>query len=195
MTYEECVNDLLKFYSDYKEYFTKDAKKVSDYYLSGTGFRHDFSLNKHDMEVLIDETKAGHISLCEGAQKIVDDMNKPFEFAKDHHYCPKVNLGGSDIAALIVVGCGKEKLNVAAIDYGGDGSYSAYLCGKETEIPAYYTKVFECDHWLKIYDDTSLVFDSDDNSLVFNSDMNGRIFHHFAIYRAADFGTIIQMEK
>lgn len=184
MTYEECVHDLLKFYEDYNDYFMKDAKKVSEYYLSGTGYMYDFPLNREDVEVLIDEAKAGHIELCEGAQKIVNDMNKKIEFAKDHHYCPKVNLGGSDIAALIVVGCGKEKLNVAAIDYGGDGSYSAYLCGKETKIPDYYTKVFECDHWLKIYDD---------NSLVFNSDRNGRIFHHFVIYRAADYGTIIQM--
>lgn len=194
MTYEECVYDLLSYYDDDRESFSEDAKKLSDYYFNDTGFRLNFRFNKNNVEVLIDEAEAGHIVLSKGAKEILDKLNKSkdkimcdfnkIEFPKDHRCCPKVNIGDSDIATLIAVGCGKEKLNVAAIDYGGDGSYTAYLCGKDTKVPEYYKKVFECNHWLKIYDDSGLEFDSD---------KDGRVFTYYTIYRAGDFGTIIQM--
>lgn len=104
----------------------------------------------------------------------------------DYHSCEKIRIGSSDIASLIAVGCGKDDLKTAAIDFGEDGDYSAYVCGEKTEIPGYYTKVFECHSWLKIYDDTGLVFDSTAYSDWFN---------HFEIYRAGSFGTIIKITK
>lgn len=102
----------------------------------------------------------------------------------DYHSCEKIRIGSSDIAALIAVGCGKDDLKTAVIDFGEDGSYSAYVCGEKTTIPDYYKKVFECQAWLKIYDDTGLMFDSGYSG-----------FNRFAIYRAGSFGTIIKMTK
>lgn len=103
-----------------------------------------------------------------------------------YHYRPRVIIGGSDVAALIAVGCGEKDLKTAAINYGGDSSYMAYLCDDRTDIPDYYTPVFTCRCWLKIYDDTGLSFDSDD----YTGDYN-----RFTIYRSGDYGTIIQMRK
>lgn len=104
----------------------------------------------------------------------------------DYHSCEKIRIGSSDIAALIAVGCGEDDLKTAAIDYGEDGGYSAYVCDEKTAIPDYYAKVFECRAWLKIYDDAGLMFDSTNSYSGFN---------RFAIYRAGSFGTIIKMAK
>lgn len=111
---------------------------------------------------------------------------KKISFAKDHHQCETIYLGGSDIATLIAVGVGAEKLELKEICYGEDGDYEAYLCGEETEIPNYYIKVYECKGWLKIYDDDRCVFDTDR----FNG--GERYYNHFEIFRAGAFGTIIR---
>ena len=62
---------------------------------------------------------------------------------------------------------------------GSDGEYFAYLCNN-AEIGEHYTKKYECDGWLKIYDDNKKRFDQ---------------FGKFEIYRAGDragdFGIII----
>lgn len=104
----------------------------------------------------------------------------------DYHRFGKIGIGGSDYAALIAVGCGKDGLEVSEIYYEEDGYYGAYLCGEKTKIPGYYIKVFECHSWLKIYDDTGLAFDS---TAYFDW------FNHFEIYRAGSLGTIIKMWK
>lgn len=100
---------------------------------------------------------------------------------------PKIDLGYSDIATLIAVGCGQwdderhSCLKIGEIGYGGDNIYDAYLVtDKDAEIGSHYEKVFECDSWLKIYDDDTCVFRSNYK------------FNRFEIYRAADFGTIIK---
>ena len=103
-----------------------------------------------------------------------------------YRYSPRVIIGESEIAALIAVGCGEKDLKTAAINYGGDSRYMAYICDERTGIPGYYRLVFTCDSWLKIYDDTGLAFDSADYAGEYN---------HFTIYRSGDYGTIIQMRK
>lgn len=104
---------------------------------------------------------------------------------ENYHNCEKIRIGSSDIAALIAVGCGTEDLKTAAINYGEDGNYLAYICGGEIEIPSHYEKVFECRSWLKIYDDERLTFDSAKHG----------DFNRFEVYRAGNFGTIIRMWK
>lgn len=108
---------------------------------------------------------------------------------------PKIDLGYSDIATLIAVGTMswdelREKskndpacscLKIGEVGYGGDNIYDAYLVtDKNVEIGAHYEKVFECESWLKIYDDDTCVFKSDYK------------YNHFEIYRAANYGTIIK---
>lgn len=105
-------------------------------------------------------------------------------FRENYHACERICLGGSDIASLIAVGYDCPELKTAVIGFGGDGDYIAHLCGAETVIPEHYRKVFECTGWLKIYDDYNLVYDS--------KEYPG--FDHFAIYRAGDYGCIIQMQ-
>lgn len=106
---------------------------------------------------------------------------------KTYRECPIVNLGGSDIATLIVVGCGEwdkkrhSCLKLEEIHYDSDGWYQAYLVTeKDVEIGSHYEKVYECTSWLKIYDDDTCVFKSDFK------------YNRFEIYRAANFGTIIK---
>lgn len=109
---------------------------------------------------------------------------------KSYKNCPIVSLGYSDIATLIVVGCGawnKEKsscLKLDEIHYGGDDFYEAYLVTEaDAEIGSHYQKVFECNSRLKIYDDDTCVFKSDFQ------------YNRFEIYRAGNFGTIIRCLK
>lgn len=102
----------------------------------------------------------------------------------------KIPLGYSDIATLIVVGCcewDKKRhscLRIDEIHFGGDGFYEAYLVtDKDAKIGEHYEKVYECDSWLKIYDDDTRVFDSDYK------------YNRFEIYRAANYGMIIKCWK
>lgn len=92
----------------------------------------------------------------------------------------KEYIGSSDIASLILVGCDSNGLNVKELHFGGDGSYDAYVIDDNVkEVPDHYYKVAEFDSWLKIYDDEGLV-----------SKFNGK---KIIVYRAADFGCIIQI--
>lgn len=85
-------------------------------------------------------------------------------------------IGESDIACLTVRACG----DVGTIEFGEDGAYHARIVDGDTEIPAHYERVFETgEPWLWIYDDGGRVA-----SL---TNKNG-----FGIYRAGDFGCIIQ---
>lgn len=110
----------------------------------------------------------------------------------------KIPLGYSDIACLIAVGtksfeeARKEReidhdasiLKIQEIRFGVDGFYEAYLVtDKNAKIGAHYEKVYECDSWLKIYDDDTRVFQSDYE------------YNHFEIYRAANYGMIIKCWK
>lgn len=91
-------------------------------------------------------------------------------------------IGGSDIATLILVGHRGEKgLKTMPLYFGEDGSYKAYIVDAETEIGSHYRKVETFNHWLKIYDDERLTYK------VYAKEIN--------IYRAGDFGCIIQVVK
>lgn len=64
-----------------------------------------------------------------------------------------IELGYSDIASLIFRGpCKAEVVNT-----GSDGFYKGYIVDETIEIPEYYELVFETEHWLRVYDDLSLV--------------------------------------
>jgi len=93
----------------------------------------------------------------------------------------QAHIGGSDVAALIMVGCrGEEGLKTEALDFGEDGCYKAYIVESEdVEIGSHYKQVAIFNHWLKIYDDNRLTFY-----------MYAR---EFRVYRAGAFGCIIQI--
>ncbi len=108
---------------------------------------------------------------------------------KTYKECEIIRLGASDYATLIAVGCPLEygenwSLNLKEINFGEDGCYHAYLVdNKDIEIGSHYTKVFECFAWLKIYDDTTCVFQSNYE------------FNFFEIWRAGNSGMIIRCLK
>lgn len=93
----------------------------------------------------------------------------------------KEYIGSSDIASLILAGCDNDgSLSLKELHFGGDGCYNAYVIDDNVkEIPGHYYKVAEFDSWLKIYDDESLVIRFDGEKII--------------VYRAADFGCIIQI--
>lgn len=97
---------------------------------------------------------------------------------RDYHDYEKKFIGSSDIAALIVVAPTKEGLSSKIIEFGEDGNYRAYIVDGEAEIESHYELVFECKSWLKIYDDEELTFKESGS--------------RFKIFRAGDFGCIIQ---
>ena len=90
-------------------------------------------------------------------------------------------IGGSNIAALILVGCrGEEGLKTEQLHFGEDGSYKAYIVTEtDVEIGSHYNKVATFNHWLKIYDDDELTYR-----------INAKEIN---IYRAGEFGCIIQI--
>lgn len=98
---------------------------------------------------------------------------------KSYKEYEKRSLGGSDMAALIMVGSSDEGVKTDLLKFGEDGGYSAYLVDGEAEIGAHYSKVATFTHWITIYDDDSCVFRS-----------RGREIN---VYRAGEFGCIIQV--
>lgn len=91
----------------------------------------------------------------------------------------KQYIGLSNIASLILVGCGKNGLSLKELHFGQDASYQAYIVEGEAEIGGHYYKVAEFDSWLKIYDDEGLVKRFSGKNII--------------IYRAAEMGCIIQI--
>lgn len=68
------------------------------------------------------------------------------------------------------------------IKFGGDGSYWAYIVDEDAEIGEHYKKVTEYDYWMKIYDDDGLTYKSPYGK-------------HVNVYRAGDYGVIIQITE
>lgn len=101
------------------------------------------------------------------------------EGMKKHNEYSKELIGSSDIASLILVGCGEDELKLKELHFGGDGSYQAYIVTEDIEIPNYYNKVEEFKAWLKIYDDDGLV-------RTFRADT-------IKVFRAKEMGCIVQM--
>ena len=68
----------------------------------------------------------------------------------------RIYIGSSDIGSLTV----RSVHDVAPLHFGKDGSYFAYVCfGEDIEIGEHYEHFFSGKTWLKIYDDTGLVYD------------------------------------
>lgn len=85
-------------------------------------------------------------------------------------------IGGSDIACLTVRASG----TLFTLDFGEDGAYYARIVDGDTDIPPHYERVFTTNSpWLWLYDD--------DGRVASLTNKNG-----FVIYRAGDFGCIIQ---
>lgn len=93
----------------------------------------------------------------------------------------KISIGSSDIASLILAGFQEDKGTVAqTLNFGEDGLYEAYYVTEPCIIGDHYKKVASFTSWLRIYDDTDIVFNK-------HGDFN--------IYRAGEFGCIIEKVK
>jgi hypothetical protein len=97
---------------------------------------------------------------------------------KDHHLYPKVCIGSSDIAQLMLRGCNKE---VGFLPYPEDGSYYAYIVDEEAEIPSHYEPIYYTFDWLWIYSD-------EERTAKFEG-------YFIDVYRGGGFGCIIRIFK
>jgi len=89
-------------------------------------------------------------------------------------------IGGSDIASLSLVGLEESgRLKHAFLNFGMDGSYSAYIVDKDAEIGGHYKLRDTFYGWLRIYDDEELVVE-----------YHGK---EIKIYRAGEMGCIVQI--
>lgn len=88
----------------------------------------------------------------------------------------KIYIGSSDIAAL-TLSSGK---GVFRLCFQEDGDYYAYLVTEPAEIGTHYHLEWECETWLKIFDDEGLV--------------KTIKAYKMKIYRAAMRGCIIECE-
>lgn len=105
---------------------------------------------------------------------------------KSYKSCPRIYLGTSDIASLVMSGFDKSVGHrVDVLSFALDSSYSGYLAidysSSLTQIPDHYHLKASYDHWLVIYDDDGKIFD-------FCSDGC-----HIDVYRAGDMGCLIHI--
>ena len=97
----------------------------------------------------------------------------------------KMSMGFSDIAQLCVRGCEvngavePEYASAFIISFGGDNSYSAYVCEDLTEIPEHYKLVGYTKIWAMVYDDEKRV-------ATFKAD-------RIEFYRAAEYGLLVNL--
>lgn len=106
---------------------------------------------------------------------------------KNHHTYEKAYIGESDVATLIAAGMrpaaekveGIHWLKTQPIAFSEDGAYDAYVVDEECEIPDYYKLEATFEHWLKIYDDSSMAFSVRAKEI--------------RIYQAGSMGAIIQL--
>lgn len=93
----------------------------------------------------------------------------------------KIPIGCSDLSVLILAGCDENgSFKVEPLPFGDyDSIYYAYIVTKKAKIGTHYKKVTTFTDWLKIYDDTSMVYSVD-----------GKIIN---IYRAGASGCIIEV--
>lgn len=90
----------------------------------------------------------------------------------------QIYLGFSDCASLIAVGCDEKGVKSEVIDFGEDNDYSARILDDDDKVVDGYKKVWECEYWLKIYDDKTLRF--------------SQRAKKFEIYRSGDTDIIIK---
>ena len=94
---------------------------------------------------------------------------------KSYKDYPKKHIGVSDISALVL----RSPDGVAELNFGADGSYSAYICDGVVEIGEKYELRYEAKGWLWIYDDTGITEKINANCI--------------RVYRAGDMGCVIQV--
>lgn len=93
----------------------------------------------------------------------------------------KAYIGFSNIASLILVGCGEDGLVLHELHFGQDDSYHAYIVDGDAEIGQHYHLEASFQSWLKIYDDAELV------KGFYGSEIN--------VFRSGMMGCIIQVIK
>lgn len=107
----------------------------------------------------------------------------------DYHEYKKISLGCSDIASLTIRTCavpGESPCTILkALDFGEDGSYSAYLVDDDAEIGEHYEVVCEGHFWMTIYDDNGVAAKIDAHDRVDGGTIR--------VYRAGMRGCIIQV--
>ena len=84
-------------------------------------------------------------------------------------------IGDSDIASLTV----RYPMKAEVLNFGSDGSYSAYIVTENAEIGEHYRLVSQGTHWAIIYDEFGKTFSCHADEIM--------------IYRAGGFGCIIQL--
>ena len=132
---------------------------------------------------LADQIREAHPEFIdvEEATAIEETESEVTQMKKNYKEYPKFRMGESDIACLIAVGCGDEAVKTRPLYFGSDGYYTAYMVDNNAEIGDHYWLVDTFNSWLKIYDDFGIVYSS---PVIHDKD--------FKIYRAGDFGCIIQ---
>lgn len=99
---------------------------------------------------------------------------------KNYKEYNKTWIGESDVAALILVGCGEDgMLQSTVLKFGGDDAYLAYVVDEEASIGSHYKKVAEFWSWMSIYDDS-------ERTARFKA-------QKICVYRAGEYGCIIQL--
>lgn len=94
--------------------------------------------------------------------------------------CLVLNMGHSDIAALVLVGFKESDGAVSELlNFGSDGSYKTYIVSEDTVIPEHYKKITTFNKWLKVYDDEQRIIEFRAKKI--------------NIYRAGNFGMIVQL--
>lgn len=93
----------------------------------------------------------------------------------------KRNIGASDYSSLILVGYdAKIGVSTHVLHFGVDGNYHAYIVDDPgAKIGDHYRKEYECDRWLKVYDDERC-------TAKFKAEK-------IEVYRAAEMGCIIRL--
>ena len=98
---------------------------------------------------------------------------------RDYHEYKKVYIGDSDIATLILVGCGDDGVKAIPLHFGEDANYQAYIVDEQASIGEHYELKAEFDTWMKVYDDHSFVREF--------------VARKIKVYRAGMRGCIIQL--
>lgn len=104
-------------------------------------------------------------------------MKKHYKWDYEKQY-----IGGSDVAALILVGC-KENEGMCSeiLNFGEDNDYEAYIVDEYAEIPERYRLEHEFSSWVKVYDDDSMVKKFEAEKV--------------KVYRCGEMGCIIQLQN
>lgn len=111
---------------------------------------------------------------------------------RDYHECPRLDIGGSDMARLVLVGFDHASL----LNYGEDGKYFAYFVNRfredevDVRIPSHY-------HQVDCFQDSLWIYDDDGIRLTIGPELDPTIPWHktITVYRAGERGCLIEVTK